>query len=94
MGKQSISRIEEHDMIVVDLGWNKFVLGREDGIKLVELLEKAEVYEEKWIDKVDRGADGADHTYHVYPNDKTFTMRLLPTQLYQMAKLAGKPAKG
>lgn len=80
-------------MIVVELGWSKFILNREDGIKLVELLEKAELYEEKWINKEDRAEDGADHTYHVYPNDKTFTMRLLPTQMYQMAKLAGKPAK-
>lgn len=80
-------------MIVVELGWSKFILNREDGIKLVELLEKAELYEEKWISKEDRVEDGADHTYHVYPNDKTFTMRLLPTQMYQMAKLAGKPAK-
>ena len=78
-------------MIVVDLGWNRFVLGREDGIKLVELLEKAEVYEEKYIDKSDRGADGAEYSYHVYPNDKAIAMRLLPTQMYQMAKLAGKP---
>ncbi len=78
-------------MIVVDLGWNRFVLGREEGIKLVELLEKAEVYEEKWIDRADRGADGAEYSYHVYPNDKTIAMRLLPTQLYQMAKLAGRP---
>lgn len=80
-------------MIVVDVGWNKFVLNREDGIKLVELLEKAELYEEKWISKEDRGEDGADHTYHVWPNEKKFTMRLLPTQMYQMAKLAGKPTK-
>jgi hypothetical protein len=81
-------------MIVIDLGWNKFVFSREDGIKLVELLEKAEVYEEKWIDKEKRGPDGADHSYHVYPHNKTFSMRLLPTQLYQMAKLAGKPSEG
>lgn len=80
-------------MIVVELGWNKFVLNREDGIKLVELLEKAELYEEKWISKEDRVEGGADHTYHVWPNDKTFSMRLLPMQMYQMAKLAGKSEK-
>lgn len=80
-------------MIVIDVGYNKFVLGREDGIRLAEMLEKAEIFEEKWIDRADRGPDGAEHTYHVYPNDKTLNMRLIPTQLYQMAKLAGKPVK-
>lgn len=80
-------------MIVIDVGWHKIVLPREEAIKFVEILEKAEVFEEKWIDKQDRGPDGADHTYHVYANEKQYAMRLLPTQLYQMAKLAGKPAK-
>jgi hypothetical protein len=80
-------------MIVVDLGWHKVVLSRESGIKLVELLEQAEVYEEVWIEKEKRGAEGADHTYHVYPNSKTYSMRLLSTQMYQMAKLAGKPSR-
>jgi hypothetical protein len=80
-------------MIVVDLGWHKVVLSRESGIKLVELLEQAEVYEEVWIEKEKRGIEGADHTYHVYPNNKTYGMRLLSTQMYQMAKLAGKPAR-
>jgi hypothetical protein len=80
-------------MIVVELGWSKFILNREDGIKLVELLEKAEIYEEKWISTEDRVEGGPDHTYHVYPHDRTLTMRLIPTQMYQMAKLAGKPGK-
>lgn len=80
-------------MIVVDMGWQKVVLPNADAIKLVEILEKAEVYEEKWISREDRAEDGADHSYHVWPNDKPYSMKLLPTQLYQMAKLAGKPMK-
>lgn len=80
-------------MIVIDIGWNKIVLPREEAIQFVEILEKAEVFEEKWIDRNDRVEGGPDHTYHVYPNDKQYAMRLLPTQMYQMAKLAGRPEK-
>jgi len=56
----------------------------------LELLEKAEAYEEKWRKNEDGGT-----TYHVYPLDpeKVPSLKLVSDDLYRMAKLAGKPDK-
>ena len=64
-------------------------------MKLVELLESSEVYEDRYLSKEERGKLGtdADYTYHVYPNEKMFNMRIVTDSHYQMAKLAGKPVK-
>ena len=82
-------------MVVVEVGWHKLVLEREKALKLVELLESSELYEDKYISKEEREKLGVDaeYTHHVYPNDKTFHMRILADSLYQMAKLAGRPVK-
>ncbi len=39
------------------------------------------------------GCHNDKYTHHVYPNDKTFGMKLMPDDFYKMAKLAGKPEK-
>jgi hypothetical protein len=82
-------------MIVIDLGWQKYVMPKEQAMKLVEVLEKAEVYEAKYWNadkRRERGID-ADYTYHVYPNDKQWTMSIITDDHYRLAKLAGKPEK-
>ena len=82
-------------MIVVDIGYRKVVLTKEKALLLVECLEGADVYEEKWWNEDDRKKKGMDkdasYTYHVYPNEAHFSMRILADTHYQMAKLAGKP---
>lgn len=82
-------------MVVIDIGWQKIVLGREDALKLVEILEKSETYENKYWSREDREKLGMteEYTYHVYPNDKEYTMRIISDSHYEMAKLAGKPEK-
>jgi hypothetical protein len=35
----------------------------------------------------------ASETVHVYPNDREISMKIVSTSMYQMAKLAGKPAE-
>ena len=35
-------------MIVIDLGYKSIVLPRTEGMKLLEILEKAEIYERKY----------------------------------------------
>jgi hypothetical protein len=69
-------------MIVVDIGWQKIILPREDALKLVEILEKAEVYENKYWSRDERTSRGMteEYTYHVYPNDKTFSMNIVSDQ--------------
>ena len=82
-------------MVVVDIGYRKLVMSKEKALLLVECLETADIYEEKWWSEDDRKKKGMDekdsYTYHVYPNDAHFSMRILSDTHYQMAKLAGKP---
>jgi hypothetical protein len=68
---------------------------RDDALKFVEILEKSEVYERKYwsLDKRKEKGMDTDYTYHVYPNEKEYTMRVVTDQHYNMAKLAGKPEK-
>jgi len=80
-------------MVVVDIGYRKLVMTKEKAMVLVEALETAEVYEEKWWSDDVRKEKGMDstYTYHVYPNEAHFSMRIVSDSFYQMARLAGKP---
>ena len=80
-------------MIVVDLGYRKIILTKEKALALVECLESAEIYEDKYWPEGKRKEKGItkEYTYHVYPNEASFSMRILGDTHYQMAKLAGKP---
>ena len=82
-------------MVVVDLGYRKVILSKEQAFVLIECLEKAEIYEEKYWSETKRKEFGMDdeYTYHVYPNEKSFSMQIVADGIYKMAKLAGKPAK-
>ena len=82
-------------MVVVDIGYRSVILNREDAMKFVEILEKAEAYERKWWSPEWREKKGmeAEYTYHVYPNENEYAMRIVTDSHYQMAKLAGKPQK-
>jgi len=82
-------------MIVIDLGYKSIVLPRTEGMKLLEILEKAEIYERKYWTSDKRIALGMDteYTYHVYPSEQEHAVKLITDQHYQMAKLAGKPQK-
>ena len=74
-------------MVIVKLSWDlSVVVSKEDALALIDILERTEKYEDKYV-------SGGDNTKHVYPMDKTFGMEVMPTELYQMAKLAGKPVK-
>ena len=80
-------------MVVVDIGYRKLVMTKEKAMMLVECLESADVYEEKWWSDEKRTARGMEstYTYHVYPNEANFGMKIISDTHYQMAKLAGKP---
>jgi hypothetical protein len=82
-------------MIVIDLGYRKIVLPKEKAMQLIECLEGAEQYEDKYWSETKRkelGMDGS-YTYHVFPIELGFSMTILGDTKYQLAKLAGKPAK-
>jgi hypothetical protein len=83
-------------MVLIDLGYRSVVLPTEDAIRVAEILAKGEAFEEKYRTKEEKEKSGIDddYTYHVYPQDKPFTMKIISDSHYQMAKLAGKPGKG
>lgn len=80
-------------MIVIDLGYRKVALTKEKAMLLMECLESAEIYEEKYWSEDRRKELGMTetYTYHVYPNEANFSMQIVSDSKYQMAKLAGKP---
>lgn len=85
--------IGKDEMIIIDLGYKKVVMSNDKALELAELLEKAEIFEEVYINSDKRVNKDDDRTYHVYPVKEFFSMRLMGDSLYQMAKLAGKPVK-
>jgi predicted DNA-binding ArsR family transcriptional regulator len=79
-------------MIIVDFGYRSYVMANKDALALAEILEKADVYEQKWIRPEDRNEkNGAEYTHHVYANENPLVMKLVSNDLYNMSKLAGKP---
>ena len=87
------SKTKEIEMVVIDLGYRKVVLPREKAMQLIECLESAEQYEEKYWSETKRKelGMGESYTYHVYPVESGFSMTILGDSKYQLAKLAGKP---
>ena len=80
-------------MVVVELGYQSYVMPTKDAIVLVDILTNAEVYEQKYISKEDRPMGGSEYTYHVYESERQHNMKVISDSLYRMAKLAGKPTK-
>ena len=80
-------------MVIVDIGYKKYIMPKEKAMQLMDCLEGAEIYEEKYWSEDKRKELGMTetYTYHVYPNDTNFSMQIVSDSKYQMAKLAGKP---
>jgi len=73
--------------VIIELGYNKYLLDTKEAVDLVEILSKAEVYKEVWHKEEEGGT-----TYHVYAQDSvTSAMSIMPDHLCRMARLAGKP---
>ena len=70
--------------MVVSLGYGDIVLPTKDAVQLLEILEKAERYRQKY-----NGSNPT--TYHIWPQDVEYTGKLITEDMYRMAKLAGKP---
>ena len=79
--------------VVVTLGYKPYVVDVADGVKLAEILGRAEIYEKKYR----KGLEGEDsdyhYTYHVWAqeSDDAFGLSVIPDEVYKIAKLAGKP---
>ena len=79
---------------VINIGYNNsFVVNTKDAVLIMDMLSKAELYEQKY-----HGAEGdkpSYYTYHVWEADSVESVRasisLLSDSMYRMSKLAGKP---
>lgn len=66
---------------------SQLVIDSTRALKVLELLEDAEVYESRWRNKEDGGS-----TYHIFPLDSSrLTVTGMSNNQYAMYKLAGKP---
>ena len=72
---------------ILALDYTSYVLDVHDALKILEILEKAERYEQRYRSGTE------SNTHHVWSEvpTSTKTLALLPDELYRMAKLAGKP---
>jgi hypothetical protein len=71
--------------VKVVIGYKEYVIDADAGLKLLEILGDAEIFESKYH-------SGADNTYHIYAQpENPATLQLIPKSLYTLWKLAGKP---
>ena len=91
--KNFYAKKRNYKMMIINLGYTEYVMPTKDAVTILELLAKAEKYEERYIGKDDKNntTGEAYHTYHVYENDGVFSAKVIPNDKYRMAKLAGKP---
>jgi hypothetical protein len=76
--------------VVVSFRKSSYVVDAEVGIKVVELLSNAEIY----INKYEAGKPSKHHIFSPSMKDILYgevTVKSLPTNLYELAKLAGEP---
>ena len=71
--------------VIVSIGWgSEYVMDADKALTLLDLLKDAEKYQ----DKYDKGGN----TFHIFPQEKEVaTLKVLSSNMYAMAKLAGKP---
>jgi hypothetical protein len=76
----------------VRIGYKDYVMDADKALTLLGMLEDAEVYESKWDSKSNTTS------HYIFPQDEIHDsvreLRIIPTAMYKLAKLAGKPEKG
>jgi hypothetical protein len=72
--------------VIMNLGYNEYILGIQDAVTVMEIMTKAEKYKAKYT--------SGDYTHHVWDNQEdnpiTF-IKPINENLYRTAKLAGEP---
>jgi len=73
----------------IRIGHRDYVVPAEDAIKIMEIVEGAPLFEDKY--HRGEGDQDAYYTYHVWKSDKIGeTLELISEDTYRIAKLAGK----
>ena len=83
--KQFMLRTNAMTKVIVSIGWNnEFVMDADKALTLLDLLKDAEKYQDKY--------NKNGNTFHIFPQEKELaTLKVLSTNMYNLAKLAGKP---
>ena len=83
--KRYMLRTNPMAKVIVEFGYDKaFVMEADKALTLLDLLKDAEVYKENW--------KSGGNTFHIYPQEKELcSMKVLSSNMYSMARLAGKP---
>jgi hypothetical protein len=75
--------------MIISIGYKEYVMDTVKAMAVAEALGEAEFYESKYRNSEDGGT-----THHVWEQDAneaaSISLRLLPNNLYRLAKLAGK----
>jgi len=71
-------------VVVLSFGYGDYIVSPKDAVTIMEILQKSERYECKYV-------SGGDNTHHVFPSTESLTAKLISDDMYRMAKLAGKP---
>ena len=75
-------------MMVLKLGWSsEFLLSAKDAVTVAEILSKAHAWEERYQ------SESSTTAYFAYPSEQHFTMKIVPDEVANMARMAGKPEK-
>ena len=74
-------------MMVLKLGWDtQVLLSVKDAVTVAEILSKAHVWEEKYNSE-------SGTAYFAYPSERDYTMKIVPDEIANMARMAGKPER-
>lgn len=71
--------------VVVKIGYVEYVLPAKVAMDFIEIMAKAEKFEKRFH------AETKTLTYHIYPDETEHTLTILNNDIYNTAKLAGKP---
>jgi hypothetical protein len=71
--------------VVVRVAYMEYVMPAKQALEFVELLAKAERFEKKFNNET------KGYTFHVFPDEQEYTMSVINENVYNTAKLAGKP---
>ena len=77
--------------LVVQIGYNSFVMEGDKALQLLDTIESAEMFESKYRSEAEGGT-----SYHIYPQEETLRkveIMYLTENQYRMYKLAGKPSE-
>jgi hypothetical protein len=82
----------QSNKVKIEIGYKTYIVDANQGVQLMQILNNAEMFEEK----TKRSQDGSySSSFFCYEQDTMgVTISMIPSSLYRMAKLAGKPPKG